>query len=319
MQTRRMGRTGLNVTPICFGGNVLGWTTDAQRSFEVLDTFVAGGGNFIDTADVYSAWAPGHVGGESERVLGDWMHARGNRQDLIIATKVGMRMGNSANSEGLSRYRIIKCVEDSLTRLKTDYIDLYQAHADDFNTPLDETMRAFEDLVSSGKVRYIGASNYSAWRLTKALWVSDSLNVARYDCVQPRYNLVMRADYERELEPMCISEGVGVITYSSLASGFFSGKYKAGQPLPNTPRAGGVQNNYMNDRGFKILAEVERVATELNTTPGQVALAWIMARPGITAAIASGTTVDQVKDLTAAANLVLPNDAIKSLTDASAW
>lgn len=317
MQTRRMGRTGLYVTPICFGGNVLGWTTDQQRSFDVLDTFVAGGGNFIDSADVYSRWAPGHVGGESERILGDWMQARNNRTNLIIATKVGMRMDDGPNGEGLSRYRIIKHVEDSLTRLKTDYIDLYQSHADDLNTPLDETLRAYDDLISSGKVRYIGASNFAAWRLTKALWVSDRHNLARYECVQPRYNLVMRADYERELEPMCISEGVGVITYSSLASGFFSGKYRAGQALPTSPRAGGVQANYMNERGFKILAAVDAVAKELNTTSGQVALAWIMARPGITAAIASGTTVDQVKDLTASAELVLPVAAIASLTEAS--
>jgi aryl-alcohol dehydrogenase-like predicted oxidoreductase len=312
-----MGRTGLYVTPICFGGNVLGWTTDQQRSFDVLDTFVAGGGNFIDSADVYSRWAPGHVGGESERILGDWMQARNNRTNLIIATKVGMRMDDGPNGEGLSRYRIIKHVEDSLTRLKTDYIDLYQSHADDLNTPLDETLRAYDDLISSGKVRYIGASNFAAWRLTKALWVSDRHNLARYECVQPRYNLVMRADYERELEPMCISEGVGVITYSSLASGFFSGKYRAGQALPTSPRAGGVQANYMNERGFKILAAVDAVAKELNTTSGQVALAWIMARPGITAAIASGTTVDQVKDLTASAELVLPVAAIASLTEAS--
>ena len=317
MQTRRMGRTGLYVTPICFGGNVLGWTTDQQRSYDVLDTFVAGGGNFIDSADVYSRWAPGHVGGESERILGDWMQARNNRSSLIIATKVGMRMDDGPNGEGLSRYRIIKHVEDSLTRLKTDYIDLYQSHADDLNTPLDETLRAYDDLISSGKVRYIGASNFAAWRLTKALWVSDRHNLARYECVQPRYNLVMRADYERELEPMCISEGVGVITYSSLASGFFSGKYRAGQALPTSPRAGGVQANYMNERGFKILAAVDAVAKELNTTSGQVALAWIMARPGITAAIASGTTVDQVKDLTASAELVLPVAAIASLTEAS--
>ena len=317
MQTRRMGRTGLYVTPICFGGNVLGWTTDQQRSYDVLDTFVAGGGNFIDSADVYSRWAPGHVGGESERILGDWMQARNNRSSLIIATKVGMRMDDGPNGEGLSRYRIIKHVEDSLTRLKTDYIDLYQSHADDLNTPLDETLRAYDDLISSGKVRYIGASNFAAWRLTKALWVSERHNLARYECVQPRYNLVMRADYERELEPMCISEGVGVITYSSLASGFFSGKYRAGQALPTSPRAGGVQANYMNERGFKILAAVDAVAKELNTTSGQVALAWIMARPGITAAIASGTTVDQVKDLTASAELVLPAAAIASLTEAS--
>ncbi len=317
MQTRRMGRTGLYVTPICFGGNVLGWTMDQQRSYDVLDTFVAGGGNFIDSADVYSRWAPGHVGGESERILGDWMQARNNRTSLIIATKVGMRMDDGPNGEGLSRYRIIKHVEDSLKRLKTDYIDLYQSHADDLNTPLDETLRAYDDLISSGKVRYIGASNFAAWRLTKALWVSDRHNLARYECVQPRYNLVMRADYERELEPMCISEGVGVITYSSLASGFFSGKYRAGQALPTSPRAGGVQANYMNERGFKILAAVDAVAKELNTTSGQVALAWIMARPGITAAIASGTTVDQVKDLTASAELVLPAAAIASLTEAS--
>ena len=317
MQTRRMGRTGLYVTPICFGGNVLGWTTDQQRSYDVLDTFVAGGGNFIDSADVYSRWAPGHVGGESERILGDWMQGRNNRSSLIIATKVGMRMDDGPNGEGLSRYRIIKHVEDSLTRLKTDYIDLYQSHADDLNTPLDETLRAYDDLISSGKVRYIGASNFAAWRLTKALWVSERHNLARYECVQPRYNLVMRADYERELEPMCISEGVGVITYSSLASGFFSGKYRAGQALPTSPRAGGVQANYMNERGFKILAAVDAVAKELNTTSGQVALAWIMARPGITAAIASGTTVDQVKDLTASAELVLPAAAIASLTEAS--
>ncbi len=317
MQTRRMGRTGLYVTPICFGGNVLGWTMDQQRSYDVLDTFVAGGGNFIDSADVYSRWAPGHVGGESERILGDWMQARNNRTSLIIATKVGMRMDDGPNGEGLSRYRIIKHVEDSLKRLKTDYIDLYQSHADDLNTPLDETLRAYDDLISSGKVRYIGASNFAAWRLTKALWVSDRHNLARYECVQPRYNLVMRADYERELEPMCISEGVGVITYSSLASGFFSGKYRAGQALPTSPRAGGVQANYMNERGFKILAAVDAIAKELNTTSGQVALAWIMARPGITAAIASGTTVDQVKDLTASAELVLPAAAIASLTEAS--
>lgn len=317
MQTRRMGRTGLEVTPICFGGNVLGWTTDRDRSYAVLDAFVAGGGNFIDTADVYSRWAPGHVGGESEAILGDWMQARQNRASLIVATKVGMRMSEGANGEGLSRLRIIKHVEDSLRRLKTDYIDLYQSHADDLNTPLDETLRAYDDLIRSGKVRYIGASNFAAWRLTKALWVSERHNLPRYECVQPRYNLVMRADYERELEPMCISEGVGVITYSSLASGFFSGKYRAGQALPSSPRAGGVQANYMNERGFKILAAVDQVAKELNTTPGQVALAWIMARPGITAAIASGTTVEQVKDLTAAAELVLPAAAVTLLTEAS--
>jgi aryl-alcohol dehydrogenase-like predicted oxidoreductase len=227
-------------------------------------------------------------------------------------------MGAGPNDEGLSRLRIISAVEASLRRLKTDYIDLYQAHADDRNTPLDETMRAFDDLVKAGKVRYLGASNYSAWRLTKSLWTSDKLNVARFDCLQPRYNLVARAEYEQELEPLCVSEGVGVITYSSLASGFFSGKYRAGQPLPNSPRAGGVEKTYMTERGFKILAVVDRIANELNTTPGQVALAWIMTRPGMTAAIASGTTVEQVKDLTASAELVLPAEAVTALTEVSA-
>lgn len=314
-----MGRTGLRVSPICFGGNVLGWTTDEPTSFAVLDAFVEGGGNFIDSADVYSRWAPGHHGGESETVLGNWMQARGNREQMIIATKLGSAMGEGANERGLSRRRVMQAVEASLRRLRTDYIDLYQAHQDDRDTPLEETLRAFDDLITQGKVRYIGASNYAAWRLATALWASDKHGYARYETLQPRYNLAARAEYERDLEPLCQEQGIGVITYSSLGSGFFSGKYRAGQPLPASARAPGVQRGYMHDKGFAALAAAERVAREHSATPGQVALAWVLARPAITAPIASATTVEQVRELLGAADLPLTPDDLATLDAASAW
>ena len=316
---RKMGRTGLKVAPICFGGNVLGWTTDERTSFDVLDAYVAGGGNFIDSADSYSRWVPGHVGGESETVLGNWMQARGNRTQIVVATKVGNPMGSGPNDRGTSRGRIMNSVEGSLRRLQTDYIDLYQAHIDDRDTPLEETLRAFDDLVRHGKVRYIGASNYTAWRLATALGTSDKHGYARYETLQPRYNLAAREDYERELEPLCQEQGIGVITYSSLASGFFSGKYRAGQALPETPRAQGVQRGYMNEKGFAILDAVERVAREHGATPGQVALAWILARPAITTPIASATSVEQARELLGAADLHLSADALAILDAASAW
>ena len=319
MEMRKMGRTGLKVAPICFGGNVLGWTTDERTSFDVLDAYAEGGGNFIDSADVYSRWVPGHVGGESETVLGNWMQARGNRAQMIVATKLGSEMGGGPNERGASRGHIMDAVEASLRRLQTDYIDLYQAHIDDRDTPLEETLRAFDDLIQQGKVRYIGASNYTAWRLATALWASDRHGYARYETLQPRYNLAARADYERELEPLCQEQGIGVITYSSLASGFFSGKYRAGQDLPATPRAQGVQRGYMNEKGFAILDAVEGVARELSATPGQVALAWILARPAITAPIASATSVEQTRELLAAADLHLNADALAILDAASAW
>jgi aryl-alcohol dehydrogenase-like predicted oxidoreductase len=316
---RKMGRTGLKVAPICFGGNVLGWTTDERTSFDVLDAYAEGGGNFIDSADSYSRWVPGNVGGESETVLGNWMQARGNRAQIVVATKLGNPMGSGPNDRGTSRGRIMNSVEGSLRRLQTDYIDLYQAHIDDRDTPLDETLRAFDDLVRHGKVRYIGASNYTAWRLATALGVSEKHGYARYETLQPRYNLAAREDYERELEPLCQEQGIGVITYSSLASGFFSGKYRAGQALPETPRAQGVQRGYMNDKGFAILDAVEDVARESGATPGQVALAWILARPAITAPIASATSVDQARELLGAAELHLSADALAILDAASAW
>ena len=318
VEMRKMGRTGLKVSPICFGGNVLGWTTDEPTSFAVLDAFAEGGGNVIDSADVYSRWAPGHVGGESETVLGNWMQARGNRERIVVATKLGSAMGEGANERGLSRRWIMQAVEDSLRRLHTDYIDLYQAHQDDRDTPLDETLRAFDDLITQGKVRYIGASNYSAWRLTTAFWASDKHGYARYETLQPRYNLAAREEYERELEPLCQEQGIGVITYSSLASGFFSGKYRAGQDLPTTPRAQGVQRGYMNEKGFATLDAVERVARESGATPGQVALAWILARPAITAPIASATSVEQTREMLGAADLHRGADALAIRDTASA-
>jgi len=311
----------LSVTPLCLGGNTFGWTTDQQRSFEVLDAYADGGGNFIDTADTYSAWVPGHVGGESETILGQWMSSRGNRDRVIIATKIGSKMGvapgASGISQGLSRRYIMEEVEASLKRLQTDYIDLYLAHRDDPNTPLEESLAAFDTLQRQGKVRAIGASNYSADRLRAALRVSEQQHLARYECLQPPYSLVNRASYERELEPLCLEQGLGVMTYSSLASGFLSGKYRSGKDLPATPRAGGIQQRYMNQHGFGVLAQLDQVAEAYHVTHTQVALAWIIARPGITSAIASATSVEQLRELLAAVDLKLDEQAIQRLNDAS--
>jgi aryl-alcohol dehydrogenase-like predicted oxidoreductase len=319
MLTRKLGRTGLKVSALCLGGNTFGWTTDQTASEAVLDAYLEAGGNFIDTADVYARWAPGNKGGESETALGIWMAARRNRQAVIIATKVCGPMGAGPNDGGLSRQHIMEGVEASLRRLQTDYIDLYQAHWDDKDTPLDETLRAFDDLVRQGKVRYLGASNHVAWRLTRALWESDRHGYARYECLQPKYNLVIRDEYERELEPLCLEQGIGVIPYSSLASGFLSGKYRRGGQLPATARAAGVQKTYMNERGFAVLAAVEKVAAGTGATPAQVALSWMAHRPGITAPIASATSVAQLKEIAAAIDLRLDAETTAALDQASAW
>jgi len=289
---------------------VFGWTADEQRSVAVLDAYVDGGGNFIDTADTYSA-------GESESILGRWMGARKNRSRLIIATKVGSRMGGNPTMQGLSRRYIIEEVEASLKRLQTDYIDLYQAHRDDPNTPLDETMATFNDLVRQGKVRYIGASNYSAARLREALRISEQHGYIRYECLQPPYNLVNRAVYEGELESLCLERELGVITYSSLASGFLSGKYRMGKEVPSSPRAKGVQERYMNEKGERVLAQLDRVAAAHAATVAQVALAWIMARPGIISAIASATSVEQLRELLGAVDLKLTGGDMEALDKAS--
>jgi aryl-alcohol dehydrogenase-like predicted oxidoreductase len=319
MLMRRLGRTGLKVAALCLGGNTFGWTTDQKASEAVLDAYLERGGNFIDTADVYSRWAPGNSGGESETALGTWMASRKNRPRVIMATKVMGPMGPGPNDTGLSRAHIIDGVEASLRRLQTDYIDLYQAHWDDRDTPLDETLRAFDDLVRQGKVRYIGASNYVAWRLTRALWESDKRGYARFESIQPKYNLVFRDEYERELEPLCLEQNVGVIPYSSLGSGFLSGKYRAGEALPSTARSTNVQKIYMNDRGFAVLAAVEKVASKVGATPAQVALSWMVHRPGITAPIASATSVAQLEEILGAIELKLGEDATAELDRASAW
>lgn len=306
MELRQIGNSRLRVTPLCLGGNVFGWTIGEPKSFEVLDAYVEMGGNFIDTADVYSTWAPGNTGGESEIILGRWMKARNNREKVIIATKCGSKM---PNGEGLSRAWIHKAIEDSLKRLQTDHIDLYQSHIDDPNTPLEETMEAFNDLVRTGKVRALGCSNYSGERLQLALNVSKQHAIARYECIQPKYNLVSR-EYEDDQAPVVLKNNVGCIPYSSLASGFLTGKYKRDAAMPESKRAGGVQQRYFNDEAFGVLAKVESLAKDLGATPAQVSLAWLMQQPGVTAPIASATSVDQLRELMGSIELKLPANAL---------
>lgn len=304
MKKRQIGKSDLTVVPLCLGGNVFGWTIDEARSFEVLDAFMDLGGDFIDTADVYATWGAGNKGGESETILGNWMKARGNRDRVILATKLGSKMGEG--QEGLSAAYMVQAVEASLQRLQTDYIDLYQAHVDDSETPLEETLRAFDALVQAGKVRALGSSNFSGARMAEALATSQKLGLARYECTQPFYNMIKREDYEKDLEPVLLANQVGCIPYSALASGFLSGKYKSGVAMPQTPRAGGVEQRYMNEAGFAVLAQVETLAKQLSATPAQVALAWLMARPSITAPIASATSVAQLKELMGALAVQLP-------------
>jgi aryl-alcohol dehydrogenase-like predicted oxidoreductase len=316
MDKRELGRSGIMVSPFCFGGNVFGWTVDEQQSFEILDAFVDSGLEFIDTADVYSKWVPGNKGGESETIIGNWLKKSGRRDKVVIATKVGKPMGEG--KRGLSKAYITKAVEDSLTRLQTDYIDLYQSHDDDKDTPLEETLSTFTDLIKQGKVRAIGASNYSATRLTQALDVSKANNLARYETLQPEYNLYDREGYEKDLEPLCIENNIGVITFYSLASGFLTGKYRSEADLGKSARGGGVKK-YLTPRGFKILAALDEVAAQYKTTPASVAIAWVIARPGITAPIASATSLKQLHDTTQAVHLDLSGDAIALLTEASKY
>jgi aryl-alcohol dehydrogenase-like predicted oxidoreductase len=314
MQLRRLGRSGIEVPPLCLGGNVFGWTTDEARSFELLDAMLASGLNFVDTADVYSNWVPGNHGGESETILGRWFKARGNRNKVILATKVGSPMGEGR--KGLSRKYIREAVEDSLRRLQTDYIDLYQSHRDDESVPQEETLEAYAELISEGKVRAIGASNFTAARLQSALESSRKHNLPRYECLQPEYNLYDRAGYESAPEAVCTKSGVGVIPYFSLASGFLSGKYHSAEEAASRPRAA-MLKKYFNPRGMRILETLGEVARELKATQSQVALAWLMARPSITAPIASATTVEQLHELAGAAQLELPRWTVEKLNQAS--
>ncbi|QIR41760.1 aldo/keto reductase (plasmid) [Tolypothrix sp. PCC 7910] len=313
-QRRKLGRSELEVSPLCFGGNVFGWTIDENTSFEILDNFIASGGNFIDTADVYSTWVKGNIGGESETILGKWLKQRKNRDQVVIATKVGNDMG--IKGKGLSRQHIQQAVEDSLQRLQTDYIDLYQSHIDDETTPLEETLETYAELIRQGKVRAIGASNYSAERLRKALEISRQHSYPRYESLQPRYNLYDRDGYEQDLQQISTEQGIGVINYSSLCSGFLTGKYRSEKDLSISLRGSSVKR-YLNPRGLGILKAIDQIAKTYNSTPTQVSLAWLIANPTITAPIVSATKVEQLNDIIKSVNLHLDQDAIDLLNQAS--
>jgi aryl-alcohol dehydrogenase-like predicted oxidoreductase len=315
MNRRPIGRSGLSVAPLAFGGNVFGWTVDEPRAFRLLDAFVDAGFHLIDTADEYSTWVPGHQGGESETILGRWLRASGRREDVVIATKVGMEM--PSGGKGLSREHIEQSIVGSLARLQTDYIDLYQSHEDDPETALEETLETYAGLLAEGKVRAIGASNFTAERLTEALEVSHAHGWPRYESLQPRYNLLDRADYEGELERVCRSAGLGVLTYSSLAAGFLSGKYRTKSDIRKSPRGPWLEERF-TDRGRRVLAALDAVSERLGVAPSTVAIAWIVERPTVTAAIASATSREQLRELMAGATLQLDAASRKLLDDASA-
>jgi aryl-alcohol dehydrogenase-like predicted oxidoreductase len=317
MQYRRLGRSSLQVSPLCLGGNVFGWTADEPTSFAILDAWVEAGFNFVDTADVYSKWAPGHSGGESETVIGRWLKQGGGRREkVVIATKVGFEMDEGKG--GLSPKWIHQAVEDSLRRLQVDCIDLYQAHVDDDKTPLEETLEAFAHLIKAGKVRAIGASNYSAARLAQALDTSQRLGLPRYESLQPLYNLYDRAVFERELQPLCLKEELGVIDFYALAAGFLSGKYRKPEDAAQSARGANTVRKYLNERGLKILAALDEAAQRVGSTPARVAIAWVMARPAVTAPIASATSLAQLDELVQASRLVLDGETTALLDRASA-
>ena len=314
MEKRNLGNSGLQIAPLAFGGNVFGWTADEPTSFALLDAFVDAGFNLIDTADMYSTWVKGNKGGESETIIGKWLKRSGKRTKVVIATKVGKEMG--PNRKGLSKAYIEQAVEDSLRRLQTDYIDLYQSHADDPDTLLEETLAAYDQLIEQGKLRAIGASNFSAHRLAEALEVSEKAGYPRYECLQPLFNLYDRIEYEKELEPLCREKGLGVISYFSLASGFLTGKYRSTDDLSKSAR-GDIVKKYLDERGFRILDALDRVAHENNMTPAQVALSWLIAHPSITAPIASATNLEQLNELMEATTIDLNPSVIDLLNQAS--
>jgi len=315
MQKRQVGRSELQVAPLMLGGNVFGWTIDEKTSFGILDGFTAAGFNFIDTADVYSRWAPGNKGGESETVIGNWMRSRGNRDKVIVATKGGGDMGQGKN---ITKKYILSAVEASLSRLQTDYIDLYQTHFDVEETPVEETLEAYAQVVKEGKVRVIGASNFTGVRLKAALEASAKYGYPRYESLQPHYNLYEREIFEKELEAVCLDNQLGVVNYWALAAGFLTGKYRSEADLNKSPRGGGVKK-YLNERGFRILAALDEVSERYHSTPASVALAWLIARPSVTAPIASATSIPQLDSLVAATRLTLDEGTIRQLDDASAW
>lgn len=316
MEKRKLGNSGLEIAPLILGGNVFGWTANEKTSFQLLDAFIANGFNCIDTADVYSRWAKGNKGGESEKIIGKWIKKCGKRDSVIIATKVGKEM--SPDKKGLSKKYILNAVEDSLTRLQTDYIDLYQSHDDDTNTPLEETLETYTQLMQQGKVRAIGASNYSAKRLLEAVEISKKNNLAQYESLQPLYNLYDRNDFETNLRQACMQNGIGVITFYSLARGFLTGKYRSENDLYKSARGEGIRK-FLNHRGMRIIAALDNISQQYLSTPAAVAIAWLIAQPGVTGAIASATSLEQLNEIMQAATLQIDSSTIETLNKASAY
>lgn len=314
MQLKQLGRSELQVSPLCFGGNVFGWTADEQTSFALLDRLIDADLTFIDTANVYSRWVPEHVGGESETIIGKWLKSRGNREKLTIATKVGADMGEGFT---MAPAHIRECVDASLMRLQTDYIDLYQSHYDDLNTPFEDVLGTFQDLIKAGKVRAIGASNITGERLKTALETSAKHDLPRYESLQPLYNLYDRSEYETTLEPVVSEYQVGVIPFYALAAGFLTGKYRTEADLGQSARGSRVGTSYLNERGLKILDAMDLVAARYAVKPGQIAVAWLMAQPSITAPIASSSKIEQLEELIKATSIVLDQDALDALNKAS--
>ena len=319
MKYKKFGNTGLEVSVICLGTMQFGWSTDEKTSFKILDKFFEEGGNFIDTADVYSRWVEGNPGGVSERIIGKWMKSRNVREGIVLATKVRGRMWEGPNGEGLSRKHIMKAVEDSLRRLQTDYIDLYQVHWPDWDTPLEETLRALDDLVRDGKVRYIGASNYPAWYLTKALWISDKYSLHRFESIQPQYSLVYREEFEKELMPLAEDQKLAVIPYSPLAGGFLTGKYKRNRPLPPSPRAETIKRRFFTEKNFTIIEELEKMAFKYAAKVSQIALAWLFSKSYITAPIIGASSVEQLMENLGALDVELEEEDLKKLDEISSW
>ncbi len=326
---RQLGRSGLHLFPLGLGSMQFGWSADEDKSFEIMDAYHAAGGNFIDTADIYTTWTPGNPGGVSEEIIGRWLKSRGHRQDMVIATKVRGAMGGVGNDqgrgslhqrEGLSRRWILQACEDSLRRLQVDYIDLYQAHWIDARTPIEETLSALSELVRRGYVRYIGCSNFSAWRLMQALWVSDQKQLESFVSIQPEYSLLSptRANFERELQRVAVEYGIGVIPWSPLGGGLLTGKYRRGQPMPDSVRAGGAAQR-LTEANFDIIETLQTVADAHNAKPAQVALAWLLAQPGMTAPIIGANSAEQLRDLLGTLDLQLSERDLAEVSRVSDW
>lgn len=318
MEHRYLGNTGLQVSDICLGTMQFLWTTDEPNSFAVLNAYTEAGGDFIDTADVYSRWAPGLKGGEAETIIGKWMKEKGNRQNIVLATKVRGRMWEGANGEGLSRFHIMRAVEESLRRLQTDTIDLYQTHSPDLNTPIEETMRAMDDLVHQGKVRYVGCSNYNGWQLMEAILTSRQAGIAEYISIQPHWSLVEREIFERDVYPVVKKFNIGIVPYSPLGRGFLTGKYRRNQPPPDSKRSASVQK-VLTDKNFDLLDKIEEIARSRNKTAGQISLAWILTKSNVTAPIIGANNVEQLNDSLGATGLKLNDDEMSVLDRMSEW